>query len=327
MSEASSRAEAFVSAHLAAATELGLRLGDLIDEPAVFLAALRDGLASLADDEYSQLAERASPGIGTRYAVRAPLLEAIRRPLQHALDEGSSIIALQLAQHLVRAEDRDLRLFALPCLRRSLGEDPEQTWQLLRRLGRGAEDWVEVDSLADVWARGVLAEHFRWAELEQLLYSAQTYERRLVGATLATIPRRLPSRRHEELRPLVPRALEMIRLLMGDAEVMVQKSLSWAIREWSRVDGQATADLLRAEAAIAVERRDGARAWVVRDSLSHQAAALAASLRRDLAGIRRGRNEPSTSIAAGRAASFAALLSASHDAAAAQGDRYTRSRA
>jgi 3-methyladenine DNA glycosylase AlkD len=327
MSEASSRAEAFVSAHLTAATELGLRLSDLIDEPAVFLAELREGLTGLADAEYSLLAERASPGIDARYAVRAPLAVAIRRPLQHALDESSSIVALQLAQQLVRADDRDLRLFALPCLRRALIEDPEQTWQLLRRLGRGAEDWAEVDSLADLWARGVLAEDFRWAELEQLLYSPQTYERRLVGATLATIPRRLPSLRREGLRPLVPRALEMIRLLMGDAEVTVQKSLSWAIREWSGVDAQATADLLRAETAIAVERRDGARAWVVRDSLSHQAAALAASLRRDLAGIRRRRNEPSTSIAAGRAASFAALLSASHDAAAAQGDRYTRSRA
>jgi 3-methyladenine DNA glycosylase AlkD len=327
MSEASSRAEAFVSAHLATATELGLRLSDLIDEPAAFLAALRAGLTSLADTDYVLLVERASPGIAARYAVRAPLADAIRRPLQQALDEGSSIVALQLAQHLAQADDRDLRLFAVPCLRRSLVEDPEQTWQLLRRLGRRAEDWIEVDSLADLWARGVLAEHFRWAELEQLLYSAQTYERRLVGATLATIPRRLSSLRHEQRRPLCSQALEMIRLLMGDAEVTVQKSLSWAIREWSRVDAQATADLLRAEATIAVERRDGARAWVVRDSLSHQASALATTLRRDLAGIRRSRNEPSTSIAARRAASFAALLSASHDAAAAQGDRYMRSRA
>jgi 3-methyladenine DNA glycosylase AlkD len=327
MSEASSGAKGFISAHLGAATELGVRLGDLIDDPAAFLSELREGLTSLADDEYRLLAEHASPGIVARYSVRAPLTDAIRKPLQHALDEASSILALQLAQHLVRADDRDVRLFALPCLRRSLAEDPEQTWQLLRRMGRGAEDWLEVDSIAELWARGVLAEHFRWAELEQLLYSEQTYERRLVGATLAAIPRRLPGLSPEELRPLASRALEIIRLLMGDAEAMVQKSLSWAIREWSRVDAQATAELLQAEAAIAVEHRDGARAWVVRDSLAHQAPALAASLRRDLAGIRRDQDEPSTSIAAGRAARYAALLSASHDAAAAQGDRYTRSRA
>ena len=41
-------------------------------------------------------------------------------------------------------------------------------------------------------------------------------------------------------------------LVMGDAEVMVQKALSWAIREWTRVDAERTAALLRAETAIAV---------------------------------------------------------------------------
>ena len=328
MSEATARADAFISAHLGAARDLGLRLSELIDEPEAFLGALREGLASLADPEYSLLAERASPGIPARYVVRGPLVDAIQRPLRQALKEGSSIPALQLAQHLLGAEDRDLRLFALPCLRRSLAQDPEQTWQLLRRMGRGAGDWIEVDSLADLWARGVLAEQFRWAELEQLLYSEQTFERRLVGATLATIPHRLSSAPHGELPPgAVGRALEMIRLLMGDAEVMVQKSLAWAIREWSRLDPTAAAGLLRAEAAIAVERDDGARAWVVRESLSLQPDAVAISLRRDLAGIRRQRHGASTSIAAAHAAGFAALLSASNDVAAVQGDRYTRSRA
>lgn len=328
MSEASPRGDEFIAAHLEAAGELGLRLSDLIDQPEGFLAALRHGLPGLVDPEHSRLVERASPGLGAHYAIRAPLLDAIHRPLGRALREGSSIPALQLAQHLVAAEDRDLRLFALPCLRRSLDGDPELTWQLLRRMGRGAGDWIEIDSLADLWARGILAEEFRWAELEQLLYSQQAYERRLVGATLATIPHRLGGSRAEWLwSTAVERALEMIRLLMGDAEVMVQKSLSWAIREWSRVDALATAELLRAEAAIAVDRRDGARAWVVRDSLAHQPAELAASLRRNLAGIRRDQNQPSTSIAAGRAAGFTAVLSAGTDVAAAQGDRYMRSRA
>jgi 3-methyladenine DNA glycosylase AlkD len=328
MSEPGSQADVFVSAHLDAAAELGRRLSDLIDEPAAFLGLLRAGLEDLADAEHRALVERLSPGTPARYIVRAPLAEAIRRPLEQALQEGSSIPALQLAQHLAGAEERDLRLFALPCLRRSLHEDPEQTWQLLRRMGRVAGDWVEVDSLADLWARGILAERFRWAELEQLLYSQRTFERRLVGATLATIPHRLPRARRDELRPqAVTRALEMIRLLMGDAEVMVQRSLSWAIREWSRVDALATAELLRAETAIAVERRDGARAWVVRDALSNQPAALARSLRRELAGIRRDRRQASTSIAAGHAAGFAAVLTASNDVAITQGDRYMRSRA
>jgi len=328
MSEASTRADAFVSAHLGEATVLGQQLAELTEDPEVFLPALRVGLVSLADPAYTDMAERASPGMAAPYAVRGPLVTAVQRPLKAALREGSSISALYLAQHLIEAEDRDLRLFALPCLRRALAQDPEQAWQLMRRMGRGAADWIEVDSLADVWARGILAETFRWAELEQLIYSGHTFERRLVPATLATVPHRLPADRRNELRPeSVERALDMIGLLMGDAEEMVQKALSWAIREWTRVDSEATAELLRIETIHAVHHRDGARAWVIRDALSNQPADLSTTLREQLAGIRRDRNAPSTSIAAGQAASFAAVLAGSNDAIAAQGVRYTRSRA
>lgn len=328
MSEASAKADAFVSAHRDEAAALGERLAELIEQPDLFLIELRAGLSDLADPGFSDMAERVSPGIPARYVVRRPLTEAIERPMRKALREGSSIPALLLAQHLIGADDRDLRLFALPCLRRSLTEDPEQSWQLMRRMGRGAVDWIEVDSLADAWARGVLAESFRWAELEQLLYSERTYERRLIGATLATIPHRLPTAQRDELRPeAVERALEIIRLLMGDAEVMVQKALSWAIREWTRIDAPATAELLRSETSIAATEADGARAWVIRDALPAQPAEFSDELRARLAGIRRDRNAPSTSIAAGQAASFAAALSASNDAVAVQGDRYTRSHA
>ena len=236
--------------------------------------------------------------------------------------------ALHLAGRLLAEPQRSLRLFAVPCLLRALAEDPEQAWQLMRRMARRAGDWIEVDTLADVWARGVLAEGFRWAELEQLVFSERIYERRLVGATLATVPHRVPTDRREALRPdAVQRALEMIRQLMGDAEVMVQKALSWAIREWTPVDPKGVITFLEAETDIAAETRDGARAWVIRDALVKQRSSLAADLRARLEGIRRDGSAPSTSIASTQAAAFAAALASTNDAVAVQGDRYTRSRA
>jgi len=235
---------------------------------------------------------------------------------------------LQLAHRLAAADHRDLRLYAHEPLRRALPDDPEMSWQVMRRLGRSASDWIATDSLADLWARGVLAERFRWAELEQLLYSEQTCERRLVAATLATMPHRLPADDRHQLRPeAVERALELIRQLLGDAEVMVQKALSWAIREWTPVDAEAVSGLLQAEAALAAEHRDGARAWVIRDALAKQPPGVAAALRAQLDGLRRDPRARSTSIASTRAAAFAAALASSNDAVAAQGDRYTRSRA
>jgi 3-methyladenine DNA glycosylase AlkD len=328
MSEVTAKADAFVSAHLEQARASGERLADLTEEPEAFVVALRANLEALADPAYLDMVTRACPETAARFAVRGPLSEALMKPVRAALAEGSSTSALRLAQRLIETDHRDLRLYALPCLRRALAQDPEQSWQLMRRLGREAKDWIAVDSLADVWARGVLAEPFRWAELEQLIYSDRTFERRLVPATLATIPHRLPKARQGELRSgPSERAMEMVRMLMGDSEVMVQKALSWAIREWTRVDADCTAELLDAETSIAAARRDGARAWVIRDSLSKQPPELAAVLRHRLAGIRRDRSAPSTSIAAGQAASFAAALATSNQVVAAQGDRYTRSRA
>lgn len=328
MSEASTEANAFVSTHRGQAEALGAVLAELTEEPEAFVTALREGMAALVDPAYTAVSERVSPGVPAELAVRGPLVEAVQRPLKSSLREGSSISALRLAQRLIACEQRDLRLFALPCLRRALSEDPEQAWQLMRQMGRRAGDWVEVDALADVWARGALAEEFRWAELEQLMYSQHLYERRLMAATLATIPHRVPTARRSELRTGPgQRAMDMLRQLAGDAEEMVQKALSWAIREWTNVDPELTADLLREQTAIAVARNDGARAWVIRDALSNQPPDLADSLRRQLVGLRRDRQAPSTSIAAGRAATFAAALAGANDAVAAQGDRYTRSRA
>lgn len=323
-----SEASAFVAAHLDEATALGERLAELIDRPGEYLAALTEGLEGLAEPGYLEMVTRACPQTPARYLVRGALAEAMAKPVKAALAEGSSMSALQLAQVLAAADHRDLRLQAHDPLRRALSEDPEMSWQIMRRLGRAAEDWIATDSLADLWARGILAERFRWAELEQLLYSQQTYERRLVPATLATLPHRLPKARRSELRPeAVERTLELMRQLMGDAEVMVQKALSWAIREWTPVDEEAVAAFLRAETAIAADGRDGARAWVIRDSLSRQPDPLAAELRSSLEGIRRDAKAPSTSIASAHAAAFAEALEVSNDAVAAQGDRYTRSRA
>lgn len=327
MSDDMSEAEVFVTAHLEQAQALGHRLADLTEEPEAFVAALRGGLPSITDPAHLRAITRACPGTPARYAIRRPLGEALLRPVRRALQEASSISALRLAQRLSETDHRDLRLYALPPLARALSQDPELSWQLMRQLGRMSDDWIAVDSLADVWARGVLAEPFRWAELEQLLYSQHTYERRLIAATLATLPHRVPVARRTDLRTgASERAIQTLRQLMGDAEVMVQKALSWAIREWTRVDPERTASLLRDEAAIAVEHGDGARAWVIRDAVGGQPKDLADELRARLKGLRRDANAPSTSIAAGQAASFAAALVGANDAVAAQGDRFTRSR-
>lgn len=326
MSEASVAADAYIASHRAEAVALGEGLAQSTEEPEAFVSVLVAGLAALSDAQYAATIRRVSPDSRTDLAVRGPLVSAIQAPLRRALRESSSASALMLAQRLAQAEQREVRAFTMPCLERSLGADPERTWQLLRRLGRGAEDWIEVDGMAALWARGVLAESFRWAELEQLVYSGRTMERRIVGATLACMPHAIPAARRASLvGDVSERAYRLVRTLIGDAAPMVQKSLSWAIREWAHFDQAGTDALLRDETAIAVEQADGQRAWVIRDALSNQPAEAEADLRARLSNLRRKPGATSTSIAAAEAATFAGGIGNTDRAIARQGDRYTRS--
>jgi 3-methyladenine DNA glycosylase AlkD len=325
MSDATRVANAFVATHLRDATRLGERLADLVTDPVAFQAELATGLATLADASYAAAQERVAPGSGAVLGVRWPLLHEISRQLRPALREVSPSLVLDLATRLARmSATREERLMALPCLRACLPEEPERSWQLLRRMGHAANDWITVDSLAEVFAQGLLAEPFRWAELEQLVYAERAMERRLVGATLARLPHAVPVRERPSLR--VGPVLALIGQLIGDADPWVRKSLSWALREWSRIAPAEVSRFLEGQAALARDGSDGHRAWVVRDSLTHLPIARAAAIRARVEGIRARPGTPSTSDAARTAAQFD-IARLAPSAVAQQGDRYARSHA
>jgi 3-methyladenine DNA glycosylase AlkD len=320
-SEVTLRAQALVAERLPQARGLGESLAELIDDPEEFVVVLRSGLAALADPAYAAEQERVAPGSGAVFGVRSPLLSAVWRPLRQALKEGSDASALWLAERLAIEQEREFTLFSHVCLLRSLGDDPERTWQLMRRLARAAHDWIRVDSLAELFAQGILAEPFRWAELEQLVYSADRWERRLVGSTVARVPFELP--RAARPRLSATPGLTLIKSLLGDAEPDVQKALSWALRSWLDVDPRGVRDLIRAEADAARRAADGHRAWVLRDALTapQVEAGFAAEVRAHLDGIKREHNRPSTSPAAAVAGGFAGLDALADRALGQQGAR------
>jgi 3-methyladenine DNA glycosylase AlkD len=325
-SDVSRRAQAFVAERLPEARGLGHALADLIDDPESFVHVLGEGFEHLADEAYAAEQERVAPGSGVVFGVRWPLIDAVAGQLRKPLAMASAASALWLAERLAAADEREVRLFSHVALRRSLPDDPERSWQLMRRLARRANDWISIDTLADLYAQGILAEAFRWAELEQLVYSAHRWERRLVGSTIARLPFQVPSSRRRELARLP--ALTVVKSLIGDADDQVQKALSWALREWTKVDIDGVAQLLRDEAAHAAEVSDGHRAWVVRDALP-ALPALAPELRALLEGIRRRADAPSTSSAAAVAAAFsggADWRDLTERAAATQGDRQRMAR-
>jgi 3-methyladenine DNA glycosylase AlkD len=298
------RANRFVAEHRAAASNLGRTVADLVTEPDRFVTSLERGLRRLADPSYRDAQAWVVPGAAGVIGVRGPLVQAVARPVARALREASPAVSIYLADACSHHDAFEVRLFALVPLRRSLREDPERSWQIVRRLARQASDWVSVDSLADVVARGLLLEPFRWAEIELLVYSPYRWERRLVAATLAELPFRRSTADRADLRARP--ALSIIGTMIGEADADVQKALSWALRSWREVDPDGVSTFLRREAETAVATDDGGRAWVVRDALTGRSAdaGLAAELKPRLAGIRRRPGAPDTSLAHATASAF-----------------------
>jgi 3-methyladenine DNA glycosylase AlkD len=320
-SETTERANAFVAAHLAEARGLGQALTDLIDDPEAFVATLRDGLERLGDNAYATEQERVAPGSGAVFGVRNPLLAAIARQLREPLRQSSSSSALWLAERLSTENEREIVLLSHVALARALESDPERTWQLMRRLAHAAKDWIRIDELAELFAKGILLERFRWAELEQLVYSSDKWERRLVGSTIARLPFELPRHLRHQLAGMP--SLTVIKSLIGDAEPDVQKALSWALRNWNEVDQAGVATLLRDEATVARKADDGHRAWVLRDALTWPGTdpLVARDVRAELDGIRKRPGGPSTSPASEIAGAFAGIDRLADQAVAIQGSR------
>jgi 3-methyladenine DNA glycosylase AlkD len=293
---------ALVAERRPVAEALGVRLADHLHDPDAFAAALRDGLADLADPEYLAGQRHVAPGIGVIHGVRWPLLAAIIRGFRTETRQDRPTPLLFVADRLFREPHLEARWFAFALLERTLVADPERTWQLLRRGAREAADWITVDTLAHGYAAGIGAEPYRWAELEQLAFSPSRWERRLVGSTIATMTH---GRRRAGRDPaVVVHGLALLEQLMGDAEPDVQKALAWAYRSLAQVDRDATTTALRAQADLAASTDDGLRAWVVRDALVKLDPAVADALRARLAGIRRRPGAASTSTAAETARRF-----------------------
>ncbi len=296
------RARTFVAAHLVSAMALGRAAGDLVQDPAALTAALRTGLPALADPEYLEGQRRVAPGIGELLGVRSPLLNGVTRGIRAATRRDRSTVLLDAADLLLREPVLELRWLAFDLLTRSITADPERTWQLVRSTARAASDWITVDTLAHVCATGILAEPFRWAELEQLVYSPSRWERRLAGSTVAVLP--FADRVAGRQAAIARRGLAIVGDLIGDAEPDVQKSLSWALRSLLLVDRTPVITFIGAEADSAVATADGLRAWVLRDTLAKLPTGDATRLRASLNGIRRQPGATSTSRASVAAAEF-----------------------
>ena len=301
-SPVTAQANAFVADRRPEAEALGRSLADVVNDPTEFARILRDGLERLADPAYLEGQRRIAPGIGALHGVRWPLIEAVKRGFREATRRDPTSNWLFVADRLLREPTLEEHWFAFGLLERLVVDDTERAWQLLRRASQESGDWITVDSLAHPVGKGILLEPYRWAELEQLVFSPSRWERRLVGSTIATMP--FVDRRRGRDPEVARQGLGLINELIGDDEPDVQKALAWALRSLAGVDREATTTFLETQSETAAATGDGNRAWVIRDALPKLEPVDADRIRTRLDGIRRRAGGPNTSRAAEAAARF-----------------------
>ena len=301
-SDATAHAVAFVAARRVRAEQLGDALADDLHAPDALATALRAALEELADPAYLAGQRHVAPGIGALHGVRWPLLAALGRGFRRGTKGVRPTPLLDVATRLLREPELEAHWFAFGVLERVVAAEPERTWQLLRAAASTAGDWITVDTLAHPVGAGILAETYRWAELDQLVFSPSRWERRLVGSTVATLPH--IDRTRGRTPDVVAHGLELVDQLLGDREPDVKKALAWALRTLAQLDREATTRLLGQHATLAAETRDGHRAWVIRDTLAKLDPDAADRLRAQLHGIRVDAAAPSTSTAAATSAAW-----------------------
>ena len=169
------RAPRFVEERLPEARGLGAALAELTEDPDAFTRVAHRGAPSASPTRLRRESRSASrPGSGATIGVRWPLVHAIERAAAggRSRESSSQLHACGSPQRLARSEYREVRLFSLPASLRTLPDDPGARLAADAPPGpRGAR--LDQRRLARRRSTppGILAEPFRWAEIEQLVYS------------------------------------------------------------------------------------------------------------------------------------------------------------
>jgi 3-methyladenine DNA glycosylase AlkD len=165
-------------------------------------------------------------------------VRGVRRSFSRAFRREDGHIVLQVAHHLRRRHGYRSVPYELILAHRDAFNLLDE--QELEELGRGLDSWWSVDSFArtlsgPAWLKGLIEDEviIRWAQ------SRDKWWRR--AALVSTVA--LNVRSHGG-RGDVPRTLEICELLVDDHEDMVEKALSWALRELVVHDAASVSDFI-----------------------------------------------------------------------------------
>ena len=178
--------------------------------------------------------------IETQVDRTAPALHALLRDLSKQLEDCSARVVVQIAFDLIKRDEHVYRFLACALIFHHRGAFERLSLREIERLGRGIDSWGDVDVFAGyiagpAWRVGRLKDSqiHRWAK------SRDRWWRRTALVSTVALNRKSCGGTGD-----VRRTLEVCQILVGDADDMVVKALSWALRELIRHDARAVRKFL-----------------------------------------------------------------------------------
>jgi 3-methyladenine DNA glycosylase AlkD len=172
--------------------------------------------------------------------VTGPQLKGVIRDLKQKYREWDARAWITFCVALVDTSVFECQVLAYELIGRSRNLLAALDKKDLDALAKNLDNWASVDSFAAgiygvLWGRGVVTDEEIW----RLLDSEDHWQRRV--AVVSTVGLNLRSRGGTGD---TPRTLLVCKAVAGDHHEMIQKALSWALRELSKRDRKAVAGFI-----------------------------------------------------------------------------------
>jgi len=172
--------------------------------------------------------------------VTNPDIKAVIKEFRKRYREWTEREWIALCKALVTKGIFEAQVFAFEMIGRDKKLLAALEYGDLKELGLNLDNWASVDHYSVgifgvLWARGVVKDH----HIDQLLQSDNHWERRV--AVVATVALNLKSRGGTGD---TARTLSVCERVVDDHQDMIQKALSWALRELSKSDRDAVVDFM-----------------------------------------------------------------------------------
>jgi 3-methyladenine DNA glycosylase AlkD len=182
--------------------------------------------------------------------VSNPDIKAVIKELKNRYPDWDESKWIDLCKQLVETEMFECQVLAYEMIGRNKKLLNELSYEDLVQLGKNLDNWASVDHYSVsiygvLWGKGVVKD----ADIKKLLESENFWERRV--AVVATVALNLKSRGGTGD---TSRTIWVCQEVVDDHRDMIQKALSWALRELSKRDREAVAGFMKRNHARLAKR-------------------------------------------------------------------------